>query len=254
MHRFHAPVAGGRTWGELVLLSPAESHHAVNVLRIREAETVGLLDGVGHFAEAKVEIVHKRGVQVRITSRDEQPSPATRLVLFQSVIKGKQMEWLVQKATELGASRIVPIQTDRSVVQLEGKRAESKADKWQAIATEAIKQCGSYWLPEVTEPVTVHDLLADHENLPVLNVVASLEDGRRLLRDILDEDVQQRGQMPESMGLWIGPEGDFTGGEYSGLRQAGAKSVTLGPLVLRAETAGLTALAQASYEVLLRTQ
>jgi 16S rRNA (uracil1498-N3)-methyltransferase len=155
---------------------------------------------------------------------------------------------VIQKATELGVSRVVPLLSERVVTHLDSESAEAKTEKWQQVAVEAIKQCGAAWLAQVEAPVRVPDLIARGEQFE-LPLVACLEPGSRHPRVWFDEfhDREQRG--PRSVAVWVGPEGDFTSAEYGMIRDAGARPITLGPLVLRVETAATYCLSVVNYEL-----
>jgi 16S rRNA (uracil1498-N3)-methyltransferase len=164
-----------------------------------------------------------------------------RITLLQALPKGKLFEAIVQKATELGAARIVPLLSQRVVVQLNKNEAARKAAKWQSIAGEAIKQCGATWLPHVEIPTTPEQFLARKEHFD-LALVGSLQPDAKHPREYL------RSQ-PKSAAVWIGPEGDFTPPELEAITKSGAHPITLGPLVLRTETAAIYCLSIINYEI-----
>ncbi|MCL4179136.1 MAG: RNA methyltransferase, partial [Verrucomicrobia bacterium] len=167
---------------------------------------------------------------------------------IQAVLKGRAMEWLVQKATELGVARIVPITAERTVSQLDSGGAVGRREKWRAIAVEGIKQCGSVWLPEIALPMTVSEHLERRERSDLV-LVASLQPDARHPRRCLESFVSARGRFPESVSVWIGPEGDFTRVELGRIVETGAWPVTLGRSVLRSETAALYLISVLQYEL-----
>ena len=156
------------------------------------------------------------------------------------------MELIVQKATELGAHRIVPILSERTVPQVTVDSA--KIGKWAATAIESIKQCGSFWLPRVDAPLTTQAFLARGEKFD-LSLIASLQGGARPPREHFDLFRAERNCPPKSVSVWVGPEGDFTPAETNAIRAAGALPITLGPLVLRSETAAIYCLSVIHYEL-----
>ena len=158
------------------------------------------------------------------------------------------LESIIQKATELGVARIVPILSERVVTHLDQESAESKAVKWQQVAIEAIKQCGSPWLPHVGTPVAPGKFLAGHERFE-LSLIGCLEAGSRHPREWFQKFFLEQKRMPKSVCLWIGPEGDFSATEYAAIKAAGALPMTLGRLVLRVETAATYALSVVNYEL-----
>jgi 16S rRNA (uracil1498-N3)-methyltransferase len=168
--------------------------------------------------------------------------------LFVAIPKGKIIEGIIQKAVELGAHRVVPLLTERVVTQLDGEGAEAKREKWQQVAIEAIKQCGATWLPRVEAPVALKTFLAQDEQ-PELTLVGSLQTARRHPREIFAGFRSQHSRAPKNVGVWIGPEGDFTLAELQAIEAAGAQPITLGNLTLRVETAAIYCLSFLSYEL-----
>src|SRR6185436_16411700 len=170
------------------------------------------------------------------------------ITLLQAVPKGKILEVIIQKATELGVSRIVPLLTERVTTRLDAEDDAHKAEKWQGIAIEAVKQCGSAWLPKVEAPITPADFLARSEKFE-LPLIASLQPGSRHPREYFRQFEKEHGHRPASVCIWVGPEGDFTPAEVRAVESSGAKPVTLGPLVLRSETAATYCLSILNYEL-----
>ena len=246
MHRFHVvPSAVG---GPVVTLPEAESHHAARVLRVQVGERVTVLDGAGQQLLCDVSAVTKRAVTLAVRERNSLPPLPYRLTLLQAIPKGRLMDDIVEKATELGAACIVPVITERTISQPEGDGAAAKVAKWQATAVEAIKQCGSAWLPRVAAPVTLRDFLTRGEAFDLM-LVASLHTGARPVRELLQQHRCEQGRAPVNVAVWIGPEGDFTAAELAALAAAGAQAMTLGPLVLRCATAAIAALAVVGSEL-----
>jgi 16S rRNA (uracil1498-N3)-methyltransferase len=165
---------------------------------------------------------------------------------LQAVPKGKLMEFIVQKATELGVHRIVPILSERVVPHLDSE--SNKVDKWRATAIEAIKQSGLAWLPQVEDPVTLKDYLKRNEKFD-LPLVGSLHGDTRHPREIFQSFQAERGRKPQTAAIWIGPEGDFSAAEVNAIRAAGAFPITLGPVILRVDTAALYCLSILNYEL-----
>lgn len=245
-HRFHLPPDQCRR--PALLLTDSEAHHAVHVLRVRPGDRVTVLDGAGgEFACEVVTTSHDR-VELRIREKHAHPPPPCALTLLQALPKGKLIESIIQKATELSAARIVPLLSERVVAHLGTDDASRKADKWQGVAIEAIKQCGSAWLPKVEAPLTPEQFLARHETFE-LSLIGSLQPDARHPRQFLQAFRTEHGRNPASVGVWVGPEGDFTLDELQAVQAAGAKPITLGPLVLRADTAAIYCLSVLNYEL-----
>jgi 16S rRNA (uracil1498-N3)-methyltransferase len=246
MHRFYvAPQESGK---DLFELSEREAHHAANVLRLRIDDPVVALDGEGSELCCRIRAISKRGVTLQVHQRNKVSPLPYALTLVQAIPKGKTMETIVQKAAELGAWKVVPIITDRTVTQLDEDRSESKVEKWTWIAIDAIKQCGSTWLPKIAEPIRVATYLGS-KNPSELTLIASLQPGSKHPRIGFQDFELERGRRPKTISVWVGPEGDFTPAEVNSVLSSGALPITLGPLVLRSETAAFYCLSAVNYEM-----
>ena len=246
MHRFHLPPASCRE--TLLRLDGREAHHALHVLRIQRGERVIVLDGAGTEYFCDVESATKNSLVLAVKEKKFTPAPPCSLTLLVAIPKGKLIETIIQKAVELGAHRIVPMLTERVVTQLDGDGAEAKREKWQTVAIEAIKQCGTPWLPKVEPPQNITAFLARGEKIE-LSLIGSLQTERRHPREWILDFQKQHGRLPHSAAAWIGPEGDFTLAELQAIEAAGAKPVTLGRLTLRVETAAIYCLSFLNYEL-----
>ena len=246
MHRFHLPPNECR--GETLTLAGAEAHHALRVLRVQDGERVTVLDGVGMILNCEVTGRTRDTLALHVRERNSVLPLPCAITLLVGVPKGKIIESIIQKATELGVARIVPLLSERVVTQLDAEGAEAKAEKWQHIALEAIKQCGSAWLPRVEPPVTPAAFLARAEKFD-LALVGCLEPGSRHPRVWFEEFLAEQKKLPASVAVWVGPEGDFTSAEYAAIQKSGARPITLGPLVLRVETAATFSLSVLNYEL-----
>ena len=162
------------------------------------------------------------------------------------------MELIVQKAVEIGAAEIAPIVSDRTVVQIDSETAAQKQAKWQQIAIEAAKQCGQNWLPRVHAPRRLTEFFssASEESFD-LRLIGSLQPDARQLKKILEDYSSEHRDRPRSVMMLVGPEGDFTPAELSLARRHGCQPITLGPVILRVETAALYCLSILSYELLI---
>ena len=212
-------------------MDEAEGRHAVEVLRLKEGDAVSLFDGAGRVASARLCVVGKRRVEAEVSAVAQAAAPAGRTTLVQALPKGKLFEWILEKAVELGVSRVVPLLTERTVVQLEGAERERKREKWERVVVEACKQCGQNWLPEVSLPMTLPLFLK--ESPPPAAIVASLHPGALPIRAALGPVVK------EDALVFVGPEGDFTPQEMERMVAWGARPVTLGDIVMRVETAAM---------------
>ncbi len=246
MHRFYLPPADCRD--TTLLLPERESHHAVDVLRVRRGERVNVLNGAGEEFLAEVLEPAGKQVRLRVLQRNSSPPLPCQLTLAQAITKGKSMDTIVQKAAELGAARLVPIQSERTVAQTEAERASAKVEKWQAIAIDAIKQCGSAWLPRLDQPIKPQGFLAGGEKFD-LSLIATLQSDARHPREYIESFLDEKRRLPNSICVWVGPEGDFTPAEINAVRSSGALPISLGQLVLRSETAAIYCLAVLNYEL-----
>ncbi|MDD5140320.1 MAG: RsmE family RNA methyltransferase [Verrucomicrobiales bacterium] len=246
MHRFYLPPENCR--GNALRLDGREAHHALHVLRLKRGDAVTVLDGVGNEFSCEVENAARDSLALTVKEKKNTPPLPCAITLLQAVPKGKIIEGIIQKSVELGAWRIVPILSERVVTQLGGDDAEKKRDKWQQVAIEAIKQCGATWLPRVEAPVTIEQFIARAEKFD-LQLVGSLQPERRHPREVLREFETKHGCLPHSVGVWIGPEGDFTLDELKAIQAAGALPISMGQLVLRVETATIYCLSFLNYEL-----
>jgi 16S rRNA (uracil1498-N3)-methyltransferase len=246
MPRFYARPEELR--GETLQLSREESRHAAQVLRLRVGDAVVVLTGEGEECHGEVSGVRNDAVSVRIVRRQTHARPAYRLRLLQAVPKGKAMDSIVQKATELGVDRIVPLLTERTVPDVGGAAAAAKRERWLGIAVESMKQCGTPWLPEIDEPTPI-EAFAKRSDRMELSLVASLQPGAQHPRRCFEAFVRERGHLPGSVEVWIGPEGDFAPVELDRIIELGAMPITLGRLVLRSDTAAICALSVVQYEM-----
>ncbi len=246
MHRFYLPPA--ERDGATLRLAAGDAHHARQVLRLRAGDEVTVLDGAGHEHRCVIEADGRREVVLRkVATRQHAPLP-WQVTLYAAVTKARSMDWAMQKASELGVARVVPVLTERSVPQFGSDEARGKTERWRDLAIEAIKQCGNPWLPRIEAPARFASVLAQAEPVE-LALVGSLRPGRRHPREPLEQFRARHGRGPATVAVWIGPEGDFTPAELDALEAAGAAPIALGPLVLRAETAALYCLAFLSYEL-----
>ncbi len=237
MHRFFVPDVGRQEW---VRLPAVEAHHALRVLRLTAGTPVVLLDGEGGEYSGTLDIPEKNQARVSVKSRVQHPPPAGELTLVQAIAKAPAMEGLVHRAVELGCRRLIPLRAERSVSRPDP--AGEKRGKWESIAHEAAKQSGNPWRLHVEAPVTPRQWLARQEPFDLL-LVASLLDAPCHPRIRFEEFQARQARALRSIALIIGPEGDFTESEYAAFRVAGGRSFSLGPHVLRVETAATAALA-----------
>jgi 16S rRNA (uracil1498-N3)-methyltransferase len=220
--------------GRDALLEGDAFHHAFRVLRCRQGDALILFDGQGTEIEATVVSVSRREACLRL-GRRYRPRRESPLVveLYQGVSKGDRMDWALQKATELGVHRIVPVYTDNCAVRQSAEQAEKKWQHWQKVVIAACEQSGRVCVPEIVKPGQLSDLW-----LPDANGLSLFLDP---LGSVTPEQLRENGR-PETVRLVIGPEGGLSASERAWLDTAGAIGLRLGPRVLRTETAAACAL------------
>lgn len=223
-------------------LPQAAAQHALRVLRLRDGDRVILFNGNGQQFRARLSATNPRAANVHVEASDSpvRESPL-RVTLMQALARGEKMDWIVQKATELGVARILPTSSQRSEVRLDGKRGAARLDHWRAVAIAACEQCGRNLVPEILAPATLETCLAAQPPSNTESCWALHPGGTTHVRDLA----------PAVAGvtLAVGPEGGFSDDDMTALRQAGYRELALGPRILRTETAGVAALAalQAVY-------
>ncbi|MCZ7636157.1 MAG: 16S rRNA (uracil(1498)-N(3))-methyltransferase [Verrucomicrobia bacterium] len=246
MHRCYLPPEACQ--GTALELSGSEAHHALHVLRVRVGDPLWVLDGAGHSHRCVVKALGRHRVTLGVEERLFFPRQPHQITLIQAVAKPRSMDWVVQKATELGAHRLIPVLTERSIPHLDQADAARKAARWRDLAIEALKQCGTPWLPVIDPPRSLSEFLARVPRFD-LTLVAALAGSPRHPREPWEGFFREHGRVPDNVAVWIGPEGDFTPAELEAVVAAGAVPITLGPYVLRCETAAVACLAILAYEL-----
>ena len=223
-------------------LDEDESKHLTGVMRAREGERIGVLDGEGRIGEAEVVEAHKKRTRIRLVSQAAVAAVAPRRILVQALVREQKMDWLIQKAVELGVHEIWPLQTEHAVVKIRPGEAGKKVARWQAIALGACKQSGNPWLPKIAPVRSLADALASGASGTACfgalqaNAVPLPAFFGRLRREGCPQ-----------VAMYIGPEGDFSSTEVAALLAARVQPVTFGPIVLRVETAALFILSALQY-------
>ena len=232
-----------------IVLSPEESHHLVTVNRARAGDPVIAFDGRGTEWICELSAERKNAAVLKVRSHKKAPPLPFEITLAQALPKGSSMDAIVRKATEIGATRIVPLESERTQVHFDADRSDRKTEKWQTAALEAAKQCGNPFLPEISPLQKAGAFMQSATDFD-LKLIASLHPGAKSLKQVLAAFASAHQQAPRKV-LWlVGPEGDFTSAEMSLSLTMGFEPITLGPLVLRCETAATYALSILSYELL----
>ena len=230
------------------VLDAEQSHHCAQVMRQAVGDLFAVFDGQGVEAKARITEIAKDEVKFQVLAKAASPRAIHPVWLSQALTKPKSMDMIFQKATELGVSEVAPLQSDHSIAQVDDEKAEAKVEKWKKLTIEAAKQCGQNWLPVVHPPVAPKDFVTSVPRGAV-KLIASLQNEARPLKTALREHLQ--GLKPGSpIVVMIGPEGDFTPAEIGQARSAGFHPVSLGKIILRAETAAFFALSAIAYELM----
>ena len=213
-------------------LSPEAAHHAIKVLRLTAGKPITVFNGLGSEYTAIIKSIEKKSVTIQITEkRDTNKESPLHTHLALALSKGDRFDWALQKATELGVTEITPLFTERTEVKLNNERAEKKHQHWQNTLISACEQCQRNVLPKLNQPVTLTGFL---QKLPACDLHFMLH---HHAEQVLDTDLQ-----PKSICLLVGPEGGFSDNEFNQAQSVNVKALTLGPRVLRTETAPLAAL------------
>ena len=222
------------TPGKPLIVEGSAANHITRVLRLRNGDALTVFDGTGGEFDARIVEFRKESVLVSVDEHRtlDRESPLS-LTLAQGISRGERMDWIIQKATELGASRIAPVFTKRSVVRLDEKQAERKLQHWRAIAIAACEQCGRNRIPELPAPVDVFELLA---------APGTPGHTRLLLSPSGDLRIDDLKDVGKGITVLIGPEGGLEDAEHDVAIRAGFRPVRLGPRILRTETAAIAAL------------
>jgi len=234
MPRSYLPPAA---WTESPFLEGDEARHLAQVLRIQPDQWITVFDGLGNYAEAKVLSVSKQRIDLMLDLAESKPTPLPEITLAQAIPKGKNMDWIVQKAVELGVSKIQPLVTRHTIVS----PGDQKAEKWRRTALEACKQCAQFTIPAIADPLPFDQWIAQSDPSEV-KIIASLAENPENFRETLEKH-----QELESVTVLIGPEGDFSPEETAAATAVGFIPVTLGDLVLRVETATIFCLSAVRF-------
>lgn len=233
--RFHLPAAA---WcSPHLTLTNDEAQHCGRVMRKQPGDEIEIFDGAGRLAVCEITHVSKAEVQAKVVSESRVDPFQTAIHLLPALIKAEPFEWLLEKAVELGAASIQPVITERCVVHLDAAQTEKKLAKWRRHMIESAKQCHTPFVPDLKAPVAFTAALAVAADL---KLIPALSEHSRTLKQITSA---------ASVAVLIGPEGDFTPQEEAQAFAAGFAPVTLGPLILRAETAAIATLAILGHEL-----
>ncbi len=231
--------------GYIIIDDKEDVKHIGRVLRLKEEDEVEVCDKANVEYICKIASMEKNQVEVKILEkRCSASEPPIDVVLFQGIPKSSKMELIIQKCTEIGINKIVPIITDRTIVQLKDKKSEDKKlDRWQKIADEAAKQCRRGIIPKILKPMTYDEMINKVEDYDVV-IIPYEEEKNNGIKSVL-----KTVENAKSVAIVIGPEGGFEKDEIQKAIESKITPVSLGPRILRTETAGFTALTIVMYEL-----
>lgn len=242
MRRFF--IAPENIKDDTVFIGLEEARHIRTVLRLGNGDKVVFFDGTGQEYQVRLEVQANgilRGQVIHRSLRDSEP--ALRLYLAQGIAKGEKMGTIIQKAVEIGIDCVYPISCERSVVRLQGEKADKKVERWQTIAREACKQCRRSLVPEIKPIMNFSSLLPAIGRRPALMLYE--DEAQNSLKDWLQAEVYNG---VKEMFILVGPEGGFSDNEVLAAVKQGINTASLGPRILRTETAGLVAASIILYE------
>lgn len=242
MRRLFMPI--DKIEDDLIVIDASDAHYLINVLRLEEQDNLIIFDGKG--TEYLVEIIKINNNQVEGLIKETNLSGSDtgiNVSLIQSIAKGDKMDYIIQKCTEIGVNKIIPVITERTIVKLDEKKKKTRKQRWQKIAIEAAKQSKRTIVPEISEVLTFEQLIEEiPENEKTL--VLWEEEKETKLKDYLKEQ-----ENIKNINIIIGPEGGLSPKEVKQLLDKGVQSASLGSKILRTETAGLVALTIVLYEL-----
>jgi 16S rRNA (uracil1498-N3)-methyltransferase len=223
------------------VLEGEEHHHLKNVARIKPGEEVWLFDGSGESYMARVDKIEKSRTRLSILDKEEKAEPRVKVTLAQALIKIKNFELIIQKATELGAYEFLPVIAARSVIKIDHK-LDNKTARWSKIARESAKQSGVTRVPAIMQPKTLKDVVRERRDDTKLFLS---ELGGMPLRHLLVPETTKRylDQYPSTLLILVGPEGGWTEAEEEDIVSHGFEAISLGRQILRTETAAISSLA-----------
>lgn len=245
MPKFFIPES--QICGDSLVLT-RQAHHIADVLRLKSGDPLLACDGKGTDYACVITgfAADKSTVYCRIIRREACASePACTLTLYQALVKSDKMDFIVQKGTEIGVSRFVPYEAARSIVRIEEKKAVSKTERWQKIASSAAEQCERGRIPTVSTPLLYDQAIRQACSQSDLVLFCYEQAQHHSLKKILQEQTE----IPQTISVFIGPEGGFEPQEAALAETCGARWTGLGPRILRTETAGIVCVSVTLYEL-----
>lgn len=240
MSRFYAPKENIK--GNLIYIDGREARHILNVMRLGESDKVVVFDGTGREYTGFIKQAKPKSLVVEVIStKMPKAEGLPEVALAQAIPKKEKMDYIIEKATELGVHRIIPLLSERTVVKPDENKASGKTVRWKKIATEAAKQCGRTDVPQIENVQKFYNAV-DNVDAFDLALVGCLSEDNVGVKEAIS------GFQGGKIIVFIGPEGDFTPDEIVMARKAGCKSVSFGKRILKSDTAGLFVLSVLNYE------
>ena len=235
--------------GDIAEISGSEAHHLKDVLRKKVGDAVFLFDGKGNECKAEIERIGELEIRLKVVSKEQKDiEPKIKINLFQSIPKLKKFDFIVEKSTELGVSKIIPIISERTIPEL-SLRAKAKQSRWQKIAMSASKQCGRTVVPEICSVTNFQDAVKSvcisenpSKSISLIPWECEQKNTLKKILSILNSQFS-------ILNLFIGPEGGFSNAEIERACKCGVIPVTLGKRILRTETAPIVVIANILYEL-----
>ena len=242
MHTFYVPAS--QISNNIATITGSEHHHLRNVLRIKPGETVRIIDGEGNVYTAQIPETYDARISsaTRILSHEFHAIVSPKLTLFQGLPKSDKMELILQKTTELGVARIVPLHSEYTLQ----KPSQNRYARWHRVLISATKQSERAWLPELCRAQEFNAALAQLDRFSRCLLLSPHRDQESHVQHI--QTVLREEPRPDSVALFVGPEGGFSDQEVTSAIESGCTLATLGRNILRTETAAIVAVAVAAYE------
>lgn len=239
-HRFY--ISPENISDNSIVITQPEYHHIVNVIRYKKGNAVCLFDGKGNEYLGDISYIDKSNKVVKVEIRDIHRGEAVDrpMILIQSLIKGSKMDFIIQKATEIGVTNIFPVRTEYSVVKLDAKKENSKLAKWNRIMQESAKQCSRVRLPILNRVLNLDEVLNTLDRVDT-KIICTIQDIGMDLRKIPDKN-------SKSLAVAVGPEGGFSEREIKLAQDKNWIPMCVGNIILRAETAAIAMLSVLSYK------
>ena len=241
MSRFYAPKENVK--GDLIHIDGQEARHILNVMRLKESDSVIVFDGSGREYKGFIKEAGLKSLTVKVISTKEPTGEElAKITLVQAMPKKDKMDYIVEKATELGVSCIIPAVTERTVVRLDEDKANKRVERWARLAKEAAKQCGRTDVPRVENVQKFYNII-DKVNEYDLALMACLSDDTVSIKEAIADF--EKGKII----VFIGPEGDFTPDEITMAKDTSCRYVSLGKRILKSDTAGIFLLSVLNHEI-----